>query len=117
MCGRPTSWLGLGPVARSSRGSGPRHGNGVHTPGALTARSTHAVRACDSTVAHSLIAWWWLANGKVLSAHGGHREGTGQGDRGRSSPERRCDVEAVENSRDGDRAPVAGGDGGTALQC
>jgi hypothetical protein len=59
-------------------------------PGVLTARSPRATHARDGMVACSPAARWWLAGGKVLLVSSwGHREGTGQGGRGWSSPERR----------------------------
>jgi hypothetical protein len=76
--GRPTSWLGLGLEARSSRGSGPQSGDATHAPSALVARSSRAVHVHDSTMVCSPAARWWLAGDKVLSLsswgpQGGHQ--------------------------------------------
>jgi hypothetical protein len=65
MRGQPTSLLGHGLVARSSRRGGPRRGSG-HAPGVLTVWSPFVVRAWDGTVARSSAARWRLAGGKVL---------------------------------------------------
>jgi hypothetical protein len=57
--------MGLGLAAWSNWENGPRHGDVVHVPSVLAARSPCAVRACDGMVARSLTTWWWLANDKV----------------------------------------------------
>jgi hypothetical protein len=73
-----TGCLGLGLACRSSRGSGPRCGNGGCAPSALALQSPHVVHARDNTVAHSPAARCWLAGCKVLPVssrgpQGGHR--------------------------------------------
>jgi hypothetical protein len=95
---RPSDKLG-GP--RPSGSIQPRKWPAARERDALAARLPHAVHACDGAVAHSSVARWWLAGGKVLSVSSwGHGEGVRQGGRGQSSPERRCGVEVVEKSRD-----------------
>jgi hypothetical protein len=84
--GQLKGWLGLSPAARSD---------------GETARSARR-RNAHSAVARSPAARWWLVGGKVLSVSlRGHREGTGQGGQGQSSPERRRGMEAVEDASGG----------------
>jgi hypothetical protein len=75
MRGRPTSRLGRGLAARSSRGGGPRRGNG-RAPGVPMAWSPCAVIVRYGAVARSPVAQWRLASSKVLleisrGPHGG----------------------------------------------
>jgi hypothetical protein len=69
--GRPKSHVGLGLAAHSSRGSGPRRGDGARAPGALMAWSPRTVCALDGVVARSAMTQWRLAGGKVLPASTG----------------------------------------------
>jgi hypothetical protein len=79
-----------GPAEEVARGAG--------TGCALQARSPRAVCARDCAVAR-----WWLSGGNVLSMSSRGQQGLRrQGGQGRSSPERRSGMEAVEKSQDND---------------
>jgi hypothetical protein len=84
-CDRPTSRLGHGLTARSSRGGGPRRGNG-HAPGVPTAWSPCTVHARDDAVARSPVARC------CRPAPARFRGDAGWDGEGRGSPERRLDV-------------------------
>jgi hypothetical protein len=75
-----------------------RGGHARHAHGAVTARNSH-VRQRGGT----LTSGWPVASCcQSARRGGGHREGTGQGGRGCSSPERQCGAKAVEKSQDND---------------
>jgi hypothetical protein len=87
---RSKGWLGLDLVARS----GGEMARGA-ARGALAARSPCAAHARDGVVARSPMAWWRLADGKVLPVslrgpQGGHRARRSGAELTRAAARRGC---------------------------